>query len=182
MAVLCRLSYSSGNRAMIEAMRRLRPALMMLLLLLACSEAPSEEARTAPSETTIQVPSVPAGTLVISTDEGEVRVNVGIAETEEARQQGLMNVPRLAEDRGMVFLQEEPTDGGFWMKDTLIPLSLAVWDEQGRIGSILDMEPCRKDPCPVYDPGVVWIGALEVNKGFFAQHGVEVGDTVRLER
>ena len=182
MAVLCRLSYSSGDRAMIRVMRRMRPAIVLLLLLAgACGGdgAPPEAATPATSPSGV---TFPAGTLIITTDEGEVRVNVGIAETEEARQQGLMNVRRLAADRGMVFIHEEPTDGGFWMKNTLIPLSLAVWDEQGRIGAILDMEPCRKDPCPVYDPGVTWIGALEVNQGFFADHGVEVGDTVRLER
>jgi uncharacterized membrane protein (UPF0127 family) len=50
------------------------------------------------------------------------------------------------------------------------------------IGAILDMEPCRKDPCTIYDPGIAWIGALEVNQGFFDRTGVSEGDPVRLER
>jgi uncharacterized membrane protein (UPF0127 family) len=66
------------------------------------------------------------------------------------------------------------------MKDTLIPLSIAFWNEQDRIVAILDMEPCEADPCPSYDPEVEFEGALEVNQGFFEEHGVEVGDTVEL--
>jgi uncharacterized membrane protein (UPF0127 family) len=66
------------------------------------------------------------------------------------------------------------------MKDTLIPLSIAFWNESGAIVAILDMEPCPDDECPSYDPGVDFVGALEVNQGFFDEHGIDVGDRVRL--
>jgi uncharacterized membrane protein (UPF0127 family) len=82
----------------------------------------------------------------------------------------------------MAFLQAWPVQQPFWMKDTLIPLSVAFWDQDGRIRAILDMEPCPAEPCPLYDPGVSWIGAVEVNQGFFEERGVEIGDRVRLER
>ena len=128
------------------------------------------------------VQELPTGVLHIETGSGEVEVQVSIAETPESRQQGLMGVTEMAPDTGMVFLESEPVQQGFWMKDTLIPLSIAFWDAEGTIRAILDMEPCREDPCKVYDPGVSWLGAVEVNQGFFADNGVEVGDTVRLER
>ncbi|MBI4260287.1 MAG: DUF192 domain-containing protein [Actinobacteria bacterium] len=88
----------------------------------------------------------------------------------------------LARDRGMVFLFEGPTTGSFWMKDTLIPLQIAFWDEDGRIVSILSMEPCEEDPCPLYSPGASYVGALEVNAGALSEAGVEEEDRVALER
>lgn len=120
------------------------------------------------------------GELVIEASSGEIRLKVEIAATYESKVKGLMGRRSLPTDAGMVFLRNEPDLGSFWMKNTLIPLSLAVWGPDGRIGSILDMEPCREDPCPLYDPGVSWIGAVEVNQGFFDRSGVEVGDRVRV--
>ena len=128
------------------------------------------------------VAGLPTGVLAIDTGGGEVRVDVSIAETDEARTRGLMGVEDLADGAGMVFLEPQPIQSGFWMKDTLIPLSIAFWDQAGEILAILDMEPCTKDPCEIYTPGVTWIGAVEVNQGFFAEQGVEVGDRVTLDR
>ena len=85
-------------------------------------------------------------------------------------------------DAGMAFLFEEPTINWFWMKNTYIPLSIAFWDESRRIVAILDMTPCRKKPCPLYWPGTSYIGAVEVNRGFFRAHGVQVGARVELSR
>jgi uncharacterized membrane protein (UPF0127 family) len=124
---------------------------------------------------------LPVGNLVIEAGGGEIRVNVEIAATYEAKVKGLMERRTLPADAGMVFLRNEPDQGAFWMKDTLIPLSLAVWGEDSRISAILDMEPCREELCPFYNPEVRWIGAVEVNQGFFDRNGVEVGDRIRLE-
>jgi uncharacterized membrane protein (UPF0127 family) len=68
------------------------------------------------------------------------------------------------------------------MEDTLIPLSIAFADENGRIVSIRDMEPCRADPCPTYPSGRAVTTALEVNQGAFERWGVGVGDHLRVER
>lgn len=111
---------------------------------------------------------------------GDADLSVEVAQTDEQRQQGLMGREELAGDSGMVFLFGEPHEGGFWMKDTLIPLSIAFWDEDGRVVTILDMEPCEADPCPTYDPGKAYTGAVEVNRGWFEENGVEVGDTARF--
>ena len=73
-----------------------------------------------------------------------------------------------------------PASGGFWMKNTLIPLSIAFFDARGRILRMLDMEPCREEDCPLYDPGVPYHGALEVNRGAFQRWGVRAGDRIRL--
>jgi uncharacterized protein len=128
------------------------------------------------------VEDLPTGVLHIETSSGEVLVEVSIAETPEAQERGLMGVNDMAEDVGMVFLEPEPVQQSFWMKDTLIPLTVAFWDQEGHILATLDMEPCLAEPCTLYDPGVTWIGAVEVNQGFLAKNGVREGDTVRLER
>jgi uncharacterized protein len=119
---------------------------------------------------------------LIETGSGNVVVHVEVADTEAERERGLMGRSTLGADAGMVFVFPESVRGAFWMKDTLIPLSIAFYDEGGRILRILDMEPCRRDPCPLYDPGVAYRGALEVNRGAFRSWGVGEGDRLRLDR
>jgi uncharacterized membrane protein (UPF0127 family) len=75
----------------------------------------------------------------------------------------------------MIFRFPGPTQGAFWMKDTLIPLSIAYYDAEGTVVAVLDMEPCTADPCPTYPPGTSYTGALEVNQGFFDDVGLEEG-------
>jgi uncharacterized membrane protein (UPF0127 family) len=119
---------------------------------------------------------------VIATSTGEVAVEVEVADDEAERARGLMERTELEPDAGMVFVFPEDTSGPFWMKNTLIPLSIAFYDQDGRIVRILDMEPCRREPCPLYYPEVAYRGALEVNRGAFARWGVREGDRLRLER
>ena len=118
--------------------------------------------------------------LVIHTASGPVRLEVEVADDASERETGLMGRESLPDDGGMAFLWADPIRASFWMKDTLIPLSIAFWGEDGGIVSILDMDPCRADPCPTYDPGVPFVGALEVNQGFFDDRGVASGDVVEM--
>jgi uncharacterized membrane protein (UPF0127 family) len=120
--------------------------------------------------------------VLIETAAGEVEVAVEVADDDDERQVGLMNRESLPADAGMLFVFEADSSGGFWMKNTLIPLSIAFADTSGTILRILDMEPCEADPCEIYDPGVFYRSALEVNKGAFDRLGVEEGDRLRLEQ
>ncbi len=108
-------------------------------------------------------------------------IDVLIADEDHERAYGLMYRPRMRADLGMAFLYESDTDGGFWMKNTLIPLSIAFFDSNGVILRIMDMEPCTDDPCPVYDPDVSYRGALEVNQGAFGDWGISEGDHVEVD-
>jgi uncharacterized protein len=118
----------------------------------------------------------------IHTAEGDVTLHVEVADTRAERERGLMGRRELADDAGMVFVFPTDSTSAFWMKDTLIALSIAFYDESGRIVRILDMEPCRRDPCALYDPEASYRGALEVNRGAFDRWGVREGDVLRLER
>jgi uncharacterized membrane protein (UPF0127 family) len=122
------------------------------------------------------------GEALVSTGTRTVVLDVEIAETPEQHSLGLMHRRRLARNAGMAFVFDGPTSGGFWMKNTLIPLSIAFYDRRGRILRILTMEPCRADPCRVYSPGVVYRGALEVNRGTFGRLGIGRGDVIRIRR
>jgi uncharacterized membrane protein (UPF0127 family) len=120
--------------------------------------------------------------VVIQTKADEVNVHVEVADSRTERERGLMGRRELPDDAGMVFVFPTDSTSAFWMKDTLIPLSIAFYDESGRIVRILDMEPCRRDPCALYDPEASYRGALEVNRGAFERWGVGKGDVLRLER
>ena len=119
---------------------------------------------------------------MIDAGERTVRVAAEVADSRDERTRGLMGRDELPEDEGMIFLYDEETSGGLWMKNTRIPLSIAFYGEDGEILRLLDMEPCRSDPCPVYDPEVSYRGALEVNRGAFERWGVEEGDVLRVDR
>jgi uncharacterized membrane protein (UPF0127 family) len=136
----------------------------LLLLLAACSH-----------------PSVNGRAVVrIHTGDGPVTVGAAVADTDPERRAGLSGRTHLAAAEGMAFLFHRPVRARFWMKDTEIPLSIAFWARGGRIVSIMDMPPCRMDPCPSYRPPSAFIGALEVNRGFFRDHGVDLGDRVEI--
>ena len=124
-------------------------------------------------------PADPA-TLEIRTSQGVQSFQVEVADSPEERRIGLMGRESLSAVDGMAFVWDEPVQGSFWMKDTLIPLSIAFWDERGRILEILDMEPCTSDPCPTYGPAAPFIGAVELGQGAFGLAGVVVGDRVEL--
>ena len=164
-------------------------ALTAVLLVSGCADEPevtgtAEVGQTPLATTPAAAPSPTStfrhGTAIIETDDGAVMVEIEVADRPELQALGLMHRESLDADAGMVFLFFEETDAGFWMKDTLIPLSIAFFDRDGAILKILDMEPCEADPCDTYSPGVTYSGALEVNKGAFEEWGVEQGDVIRI--
>ena len=124
---------------------------------------------------------LPTGEVLLGGEE-DVFVDVEIAQTDEHRTRGLMGRESLPEDAGMIFIYFEPRTTGFWMKDTLIPLSIAFIGEDQVINEIIDMDPCTEDPCPTYTPKEEYRAALEVNQGAFEEWGIEVGDTVTILR
>ncbi len=140
------------------------------------SEVPPGLETPAPTEP--QASQLPVSTIVNSLGE-RIPVQVEIADTEAERQTGLSGRPTLAEDAGMLFVFDQEQPLSFWMKDTLIPLSIAYMASEGRIVDIQDMQALDDDP-PHYESAEPARYALEVNKGFFDERGVEVGDSAEL--
>ncbi|MEX2619153.1 MAG: DUF192 domain-containing protein, partial [Egibacteraceae bacterium] len=128
-------------------------------------------------------PMPPFGTaqvILVGPEDERVEMAVYVADDPDTRRQGLMGVTDLPREAGMIFLTDEDRDTGFWMKDTLLPLSIAYLAADGTVVSVLDMEPCEADPCPSYPPGARYRHALEVHQGRFAEVGLQEGWRVDL--
>ncbi len=108
------------------------------------------------------------------------RVVAEIAATEATRTTGLMNRFSLQPDHGMLFVFQQPQPLAFWMKNTYVPLSIAFIAADGHILNIDDMAPLTETTHP--SRGLA-LYALEMKKGWFAQHAIAAGDPVSgLER
>ena len=103
---------------------------------------------------------------------GMYRIEAEVAHTFETRQVGLMNRAAMPLHRGMVFVFPEARAHCMWMKNTLLPLSVAFVDAQGRVINIEDMQPQTEDNHCARVPARY---ALEMNLGWFAQRGIKPG-------
>jgi uncharacterized membrane protein (UPF0127 family) len=92
-------------------------------------------------------------------------LSVAVAETPDQRSQGLMGVTDLGGLDGMLFVFQADSDGGFWMKNTLIPLDIVFFTADGGFVNSLTMTPCTQDPCQTYRPGGAYRYALEAPAG-----------------
>jgi uncharacterized membrane protein (UPF0127 family) len=145
------------------SMPRLDPtaaARFLAAALLACAAVAS--AADAPMKTT---------TLKV----GSHPLKVEIAASDPEREKGLMFRKQMGRNDGMLFVFDEPAYHAMWMKNTLIPLSVAFVDREGVILNILDMEPQTLDSHQAAGPAVY---AIETHKGWYAEHQVKAGDRV----
>jgi len=104
-------------------------------------------------------------------------IKAEIARSQEERTQGLMYRKKLNDGEGMLFVFERDEILSFWMKNTVIPLSLAYIASDGRIVEIMDLRP--NDLNSVKSSRSVRY-ALEVPQGWFSRAGVQPGDIVVL--
>jgi uncharacterized membrane protein (UPF0127 family) len=115
-----------------------------------------------------QQPPLPA----IDLTAGMHRIHAEVANDTGSRTQGLMFRESMAQNAGMVFVFEENATHCMWMKNTLLPLSVAFIDLAGEIINIADMKPQTEDSHCAARPARY---ALEMNKGWFAQRGIKPG-------
>ncbi|MCH6555639.1 MAG: DUF192 domain-containing protein [Chloroflexi bacterium] len=121
---------------------------------------------------------VSTATIVLTDDGGSRQeLTVELARTPAERRRGLMSREELQEDGGMLFVFPQDTTTGFWMKDTLIPLSIAFIAEDGAILDVQDMEALSEER---HRPPQPYRYALEVNQGWFQEHGLGPGDRVEI--
>jgi len=84
-----------------------------------------------------------------------------LARTPAQREVGLMHRQQAPKD-GMLFVFPAVASEGFWMRNTLVPLTVVFFDSTGRRVRKLSMTPCAADPCPVYYPHRRYRFALEL--------------------
>ncbi len=104
-----------------------------------------------------------------------VRLEVEIAATPESRSKGLSGRKTLAEGTGMLFTFEKAEICRFWMKDTLIPLSIAFFDEEKSLIEWKDMPPPGESKLKFVSSSKPALFALEVPLGWFASHEIQPG-------
>lgn len=102
-------------------------------------------------------------------------IQAELVANDKDRQQGLMFREKMGPNEGMVFVFDAPATVCMWMKNTLLPLSVAFIDESGKIVNIEDMKPqttdshCAKKPVRY---------ALEMNQGWFRQKNIKPGSAI----
>jgi len=137
------------------------PGLARLCLLAALTFAGTTSAQTMPQK----LPAISLGV-------GIYLINAEVAQTPDQRAIGLMNRPAMGASDGMLFAFEEGATQCFWMKNTMLPLSIAFIGDDGTIVNIADMKPqaleshCSTKPVRF---------ALEMNQGWFAKRGIKAG-------
>lgn len=102
-------------------------------------------------------------------------IAVEVADTPQERALGLMGRAAMGADDGMLFVYPDEAQRSFWMKNTILPLSIAFVSQSGSIVHIADMEPLSERPVPSIHPTMF---AIEMNRGWFEANGVKVGQRV----
>ncbi|GAB1393719.1 hypothetical protein MASR1M60_18830 [Rhodocyclaceae bacterium] len=115
------------------------------------------------------------GMPLIELTAGFHRIEAEVAATPQNRAQGLMHRKAMDNQRGMLFVFTHDAAHCMWMKNTLIPLSVAFLDSSGRILNIAEMKPHSEDNHCATKPARY---ALEMNSGWFAQRGLQAGDVL----
>jgi len=113
---------------------------------------------------------------VVQLSAGMHLIRAEVADTFPTRMQGLMHRTSLAPNGGMLFVFEHSEIHCMWMKNTLIPLSVAFLDERGAIINIADMQPQTEQTHCAARPARY---ALEMTRGWFAERGVKPGARLR---
>jgi len=105
-------------------------------------------------------------------------IRVEVAGTPRRRQIGLMFRMAVASNRGMIFVYPSRRRLSFWMKNTLLPLSIAYLSDSGEILQILEMIPATGDHPKLYPSTARVRYALEMNSGWFQKQGIKVGAVI----
>ena len=103
-------------------------------------------------------------------------IQAEVAQSPDERSTGLMYRKTMATNDGMLFIFDEPRQQCFWMKNTLLPLSVAFIDDSGVVANIDDMKPQTLDShCSTKPVRFV----LEMNDGWFVKRGIKAGTKLK---
>jgi uncharacterized membrane protein (UPF0127 family) len=115
---------------------------------------------------------VPQDLPAITLHAGMHNIRAAVAQTPEQRQMGLMFRREMAQHEGMLFVFDDASPQCFWMKNTLLPLSIAFLADDGTVVNIDEMKPQTLDAHCSTKP-VRYV--LEMNQGWFAKRGIKPG-------
>lgn len=102
-------------------------------------------------------------------------IQAEVAATDASRTRGLMFRKELAPNHGMLFVFEQPNVQCFWMRNTLLALSIAFIKDDGSITNIADMQPMTENSHCSTEPVRY---TLEMEQGWFAKRGIKAGSKI----
>jgi len=112
---------------------------------------------------------------------GGEEISVFVADNAILREKGLSGKKSLGSNEGMLFVFEEPSLHGFWMKDMQFPIDIIWFNENYQIVDAL--ERVSPDSYPrVFIPSIKAMFALEVPVGFFSEHNLKIGNIIKITR
>jgi len=151
------IDYASAVRPLAIFLRKMTPYILAVVLV---------------ASTIFFAISCKGSTVAFSNDGQVAALNVELASTPAARAQGLMDRRTISSDSGMLFDFGQNVNTPFWMKNTSIPLSIAFIDSSGKVLAVKDMKPFDLTPVA---PAGAYRYAIEVNRGWFKDHGIKPG-------
>ena len=166
----------------------------------ATSPATTDLGNPPPSDAVVTAPTTPPTTVVdpdlvipagldmeaarVTTADGTVcDLCLWIADTVDLRNRGLMFVDSLGPADGMGFVYPDLVTTRFWMKDTVLPLSIAFYGVDGAFVDSFDMDPCTADDsadCPRYPTPPDFVVAVETYQGGLEALDMTPGSTLEL--
>ena len=162
-------------------MKRLHLGLA-LLIVLSCACGCRQSAPPAVEDSALnEVPSHAQprlSTLTLWVD--DQRLTTEIARQPLEVQTGMMFRTNMPANEAMLFVFSDADRRGFWMKNTLVPLSLAYIDPEGVVRELHDLQPHDTNSVSSDSRRIMFV--LEVNQGWFQAHGVKPGAVVRSEK
>jgi uncharacterized membrane protein (UPF0127 family) len=110
---------------------------------------------------------------------GSVSLEAQLAIDSATQSKGLMYREALGENRGMLFISDRPRQQSYWMRNTILPLDIGYFSEDGILREVYPLFP--RDETRVVSRRDDISYALEMNRGWFKENGVLVGDSLNLE-
>ncbi len=155
--------------------------LLISVLILSCSENGEQErterghtGRTLDYTAVVHFLESPDAESPISS------IDVAVAETNAQRQEGLMNVSELPQDKGMIFMFEREQPLSFWMANTPLPLDIIFANAEGLIVRIhRNTPPFSQQNFSSEEPAIY---AVEVNAGYTSRYDIREGHYITYER
>jgi len=157
------IDYAEAVRPLAVILRRVTPYVLIAMII---------------GSTVFLAVSCKGSTVAFSNDGKIASLNIEVAQTPAAVTKGLMGRKGLAADSGMLFDFKQDVTIPFWMKNTSIPLSIAFIDSSGKVLAIKDMKPFDLTEVKPSGP---YRYAIEVNQGWFTDHGIKPGFTATID-
>ena len=120
------------------------------------------------------LPGLPTVTMRIK----QSAFTLWVAVTSAQKEKGLMNIPRLSANQGMIFVFQPPQNARFWMKDTLIPLDILFLRKSGKVTNCTTM-PVDNGKTIYRSRGPISF-AIELKAGSIHRCGLHEGMVIKL--